>query len=72
MKGFIEVTNDKGMKMILNINHIFRCYSLQNEKSSMCRIDMIPQGYSNYPYQLINVIESYNEIKDMISEANKQ
>ena len=69
MKNFIEVTDYQNETVLININFIFRIEKLKNDKSAKTRIELTPRGYNNYPYQSVDTIETYEEVKQLIVAA---
>ena len=66
MKNFIEVTDQKDTKALLNINQIFKVQSIDVKGVSKCRIDLMAKGFNNFPYQFIDTKESYEEVLKLI------
>lgn len=69
MKSFIEVTDSQDEKVLINVNCIFRVETLKKEKITKTKIQLTPMGYNNYPYQTVETVESYEEIKLLIADA---
>lgn len=69
MTNFIEINDKENNKILLNINYIFRVVPLKNDKIAKCRVEQTTKGYNNYPYQYIDTLESYEEIKQLIEAA---
>lgn len=69
MKNFIEVTDKENDKVLMNVNCIFRVIPLKNDKTAKCRVEQTPKGYNSYPYQAVDTLESYEEVKQLIEAA---
>lgn len=68
MNGFIEVTDKENDKLLVSVNSIFRVIKIK-DKTANCRIEQIPKGYGTFPYQAVDVLESYDEVKALINSA---
>lgn len=66
MKNFIEVSDQKDTKILLNINHIFQVQLLDVKGVAKCRIGLMAKGYNSFPYQFIDTKESYEDVLKLI------
>lgn len=63
MNKFIEVTDQNGEKVILNIDWIFAV----EHHSGGCLIKVGAGGYNGSPFQYYYVSESYEEVKALVN-----
>ena len=69
MKNLIEVTNHQNDKILININFIFRIEKLKSDRVVKTKIELTPSGYNNFPYQYVETVETYEEVKQLIEAA---
>jgi len=67
MSKFIEVTTREG-KIMINVDFVFKVERFKDKYDSKCAIGLIPNGYNNFPYQIVYVQESYEDIKALIAQ----
>ncbi len=68
MKGFIEVTvaeRAEKITVLLSVAWIFKVIQHKN----YCRISLCPSGYNDYAHQYVDASETYEEVKELIRQA---
>lgn len=66
MAKFIEVSNEKNEKLLLNVDYIFE---VSKEKSGNAVIKIAVNGYNNFAFYYVTTNMDYFEIRKMIDES---
>ena len=62
MSKFIELTTDKGEKVLLNTDHIFEV----SKDGNRTVVKMIAGGYNNCPYYYLYVQLPYESLREIL------
>ena len=62
MSKFIELTTEKGEKVLININHIFEV----SKEGNRTVVKMTVNGYHNCPYYYLYVQLPYESLREML------
>lgn len=63
MAKFIEVTNEKNEKLLLNVNYIFE---VSEDKNGNAVIKIAVNGFNNFAFYYVTTNMGYLEIRKMI------
>ncbi len=66
MRGFIEITQEDGVKVSLNTHYIFAVEPYEGDK---CYIKLTPAGFNSYPFQTYTSTDTYEDVLSMIEKS---
>lgn len=66
MAKFIEVSNEKNEKLLLNVDYIFE---VSKEKSGNAVIKIAVSGYNNFAFYYVTTNMDYLEVRKIIDES---